>query len=253
MQPSSAWGVRSLQRLRKPGQPHPVAPGRCEALALAEAKSGWESTGHWANSFRGHTPCHSVTCRTVNIPSFQEEKLVILGSQGWTFPRLLGNCWLFFRSVIWQPFTPWGDGHRASPADRLVLGLRLYRALPGEHQLAPSHSLKGKQREERNQVKCQSSLEKTGTNSQRGLPEGAGPEVRPWKTEWVLGEKLKSFPNGQEWAGGRDPEERKFRAGVPLKLHLLMISKILFNFSKTRMTSQTLCNQVQTCDFSYGS
>lgn len=51
---------------------------------------------------------------------------------------------------------------------------------------------------------------------------------------------------------GQRPRGKKVQAGVPLKTHLL-ITKIPFNFSKTRMTSQTLCNQVRTCDLSYGS
>jgi len=37
----------------------------------------------------------------------------------------------------------------------LILGPRLYKLVPNEQQLVPANSLKGKQRKERNQVKCQ--------------------------------------------------------------------------------------------------
>lgn len=65
----------------------------------------------------------------------------------------------------------------------LILGPRLYKLVPNEQQLVPANSLKGKQRKERNQVKCQGRLEKTGMKDQRQRPERAVPEVRPRKTK----------------------------------------------------------------------
>lgn len=74
-----------------------------------------------------------------------------------------------------------------------ILGLCLYKVLPNEQQLVPANSLKGKHQKERNQVKCQGSLEKTGRKDQRRRPEGAVPEVRPREIKRILGERVKAF------------------------------------------------------------
>lgn len=91
------------------GQPRPPAPGPPGGSAQSWSQVWIESPqGHWANSFKSHSVSQTDTCRKVNIPLFQEEKHVILGSQGWPFLWLLRNCWLFlFKSVIWQSFNPW--------------------------------------------------------------------------------------------------------------------------------------------------